>query len=188
MLMLAAEVMSIYSILGQEFFMLHGANYTYTNESWPFTNLANPAEERLTEIHVHNISVVCSQYYIYDTVYILYELYFCYRYYSHTWYSLCCRILPYTETGSMCRLFATCRPPHFSGHFQKMLIQLLREMLPFQACRHIGINFSPGVFLVFYILKTRRKSSQHRQTIVFLAEDLNQEVELVTWNRKTDLV
>lgn len=89
--MLAAEVMSIYSILGQEFFMLHGANYTYTNESWPFTNLANPAEERLTEIHVHNISVVCSQYYICDTVCILYELYFCYRYYSHTWYSLCCR-------------------------------------------------------------------------------------------------
>ena len=31
----SAEVMSIYSILGQEFFMLHGANYTYTNESWP---------------------------------------------------------------------------------------------------------------------------------------------------------
>ena len=65
---------------------------------------------------------------------------------------------------------------------------IVEEILPFQACRHIGINFSPGVFLVFYILKTRRKSSQHRQTIVLLAEDLNQEVELVTWNRKTDLV
>ena len=100
----------------------------------------------------------------------------------------CVVVLPYTETGSMCRLFATCRPPHFSGHFQKIMIQLLREILPFQACRHIGINFSPGLFLVFCILKIRRKSSQHRQTIVFLAEDLNQEVELVTWNRKTDLV
>jgi hypothetical protein len=26
--------MSIYSILGQEFFMLHGANYTFTNDPW----------------------------------------------------------------------------------------------------------------------------------------------------------
>ena len=34
----------------------------------------------------------------------------------------CVVVLPYTETGSMCRLFATCLP-HFSGHFQKMLIQ-----------------------------------------------------------------
>ena len=26
------QVMSIYSILGQEFFMFHGANYTFTND------------------------------------------------------------------------------------------------------------------------------------------------------------